>query len=275
MVTVTGESSGTSDPSGGGSGAYPNEPAGFARWAEHDMSCIPGSPGCLLVRGSARQDSWMEMYSVVQDPTAPGGTAVRIRYRKGHPDGQSPGRFFIWNKGSAADATPLGEWYVSLWFQFEGVDWEVPPATLKFWYNRNHGTVIPNLGGMTVAAPAPAGSIVQQFGGWRFWYYPSQTASSTNAYASAPGPVVGRWYHLEQVVQLEGKFGLGDDGLNQGRVRTWVDGELIQDEIKTQWAERPFREFHWAPVWGGVCSGGCPKVRDDFLLVGNVYISGR
>ena len=81
---------------------------------------------------------------------------------------------------------------------------------------------------------------------------------------------------------------LSDPDRENGVMRVWINGILIHEEngIQDQSSDNydaGFMEFHWAPVFGGGYSStntcdddperAC-KVRDDFMRIGHLYISG-
>lgn len=86
---------------------------------------------------------------------------------------------------------------------------------------------------------------------------------------------MGDWHHIELW-----RSSSDPDSAN-GEMKVWVDGDLVVDldDVVDQSSENGdwttgFYSLRWAPVWGGVCSGGCPKTRDDFMLLGDMYVSG-
>lgn len=254
----------------------PNEPAGFTRWAEHDFTELPN--GALSHAGLATT-SYGGNYQIVDDATASEGKALRIRYGKGHRDGTSPGRFFVFDKGGSSASTALREWYISLWVMLEEHPeggWEAPPNELKLWYSgfgrRGRGN---GGGAVSFSHGGPVNTIATGF------------RSRANARASATSVITvqqdnrgagrhifpGRWHHVE----FHGT--LSTPGQSNGTYRMWVDGVLVNEQTAVQnqhpddW-KNGFFEFHWSPVWGGKCSSGCPKKRDDFMRLGHLYISG-
>jgi hypothetical protein len=254
-------------PGAGGGGAWPNEPAGFVRWAEHDFSSLPGARGTSLIYGTASSD-YGSNYSIVSDPRASSGKALRIQYPKGLPDGHTPGRFFVRNPGKRV---PLKEWYVSLWVMLEGANWENPPANLKLWYNGSNrgGSVHLNHGGATRELATAFRT--------RFTARPCKDCVIVNFSDELAGSrktfQVGQWHHIE----FHGT--LSTPGVQDGTYRMWIDGQLVnerhdvQNQHPNDWTDA-FDDFHWAPVWGGACSNGCPKRRTDFMRLGHLYISG-
>jgi hypothetical protein len=252
-------------------GLYPNEPAGFTRWLEHDFSYMPSS-GWAAASGGGYLSTPTNPpnYTVVSDPAAPHGAphSLRIRFPNALPDGVTPGTF-DGRDGNGATIRTLDSWYVSVWFLFEGSDWEAPPATQKFWYNRNTQASDMNLGGMTLGSGVGTRTILSQWYSYRYWHVTSSGGADA-VIQTLPGPQLGTWYHMEQVVQLEGTY----PAMNAANVKTWINGTLMQNANHSAWAAAPFGVFHWAPVWGGACAGGCARERDDYLRIARLYVSG-
>jgi uncharacterized protein YjdB len=256
---------------------YPNQPAGFTRWLEHDFNTLPS--GALSGAGFASV-SYGDTYTTVNESSRPvgSGPVLRIRFPKGMSDGVSPGRFFGWDTNSSATSTALKEWYVSLWIKLEGADWEWPPNEQKLWYNgvgqrgyANWGGPVSfkSLGTRTIGSgvrmrlsttPCP-GCVVD------VWEQPESNAVRVQN---------GQWVHLEAYGKLS------DPDKRNGIRRIWVNGALVlststvldQSTTNGDWTTG-FSEFHWAPVWGGYCGEvRCPKTRDDYMRIAHLYISG-
>jgi hypothetical protein len=79
----------------------------------------------------------------------------------------------------------------------------------------------------------------------------------------------GDWHQWEAV------FEVNTMGRNDGKLRMWVDGQLVMDyhDITYVTSKTPygFHGFKWNPTWGG--SGG-QRTRDDAILIDHVYLSG-
>jgi hypothetical protein len=82
-----------------------------------------------------------------------------------------------------------------------------------------------------------------------------------------PEIVRGQWIHLEIHAR-----NASADGVNDGLVRWWVNGELAGDHPNIERPALPWTEFHGNPVWGG--SGGVVQ-KDQFLWMNNLFLAGR
>lgn len=265
------------EKSGGGSAAYPNEPSGFTRWLEHDFQRLPD--------GDASHAGWFSTaygmnYTIVAEASTPsprgGDRVLRIRFPAGQPDGSSPGRFFGFDKsGGSSSSTALKEWYVSLWVMFEGNDWEWPPAAQKLWYNGIGKRGVGSKGGMVAVESPGTLTVSGESRRLRFSTRETESAVSLNNTQNVDGSgrfKVGQWNHIEFYGQAS------TPNVADARMRLWVNGTLVTETIRQNQAtpdwDTGFFEFHWAPVFGGSCSSGCPKTRDDYMRIAHVYVSG-
>jgi len=276
-----------------GSLNFPNEPAGFQRWAEHDMRSLPD--GNLSHQGYANTD-YGSNYVIVEDGSAPNGKALRIRYPEGMRGGVTPGRFFVWDQDGPdsnpnRNATELDEFYISLHIKLDGPDWEFPSSELKMYYMAG--------GRLGSQGWSHLGYRTSQFGNYtsgEVLYSPEYRGihGSVRAYRGEPAPryrhddeprhlhQVGEWRHIEYYRKTS------DVNVENGILKLWVDGHLlihetgILDQTDTDGDyTMGFHQFHWAPVFGGGYNGGDPdedgrhyKSRDDFMRLGHLYISG-
>jgi uncharacterized protein YjdB len=286
---VTGQSAGTTEIRGvheglGGeasvaitensrSGRYPNEPAGFVRWVEHDMTTLPYGP--LSGAGYASTD-YGDNYTLIADPERPvgSGDVLRIRYPEGHSDGNSPGRFFAYDQRTVDERTILREWYVSLWVKLEGEDWEWPPNELKLWYN-GVGNIGEASKGGAHGFNSPGALAISDRVQPRIVWRKTRTSLSSAENGTIAQEKVGQWLHFEFLGEIS------TPDVADARYQVWINGTQLNDRyvqnqslIDGPWTTG-FYEFHWAPVWGGKCySPGCPKTRDDYMRIANLYISG-
>ncbi len=79
----------------------------------------------------------------------------------------------------------------------------------------------------------------------------------------------GEWHTIEVLLVSS------TPGLNNGRVKTWLDGKPQTDVSDVMWApvgtDNSFRQFDLNPLWGGL--GGTISV-PQFLSVGQIHLSG-
>ncbi|MEX2531206.1 MAG: Ig-like domain-containing protein [Gemmatimonadota bacterium] len=275
-VTVQGAGEGSS---GGTSADRPNEPEGFSPWLDHDFSCVPGTE-CTVASGTGHFSSHGPggNYSIIQDPSFPGTgqDVLRIRYPQGLPDGSSPGRFFGHDKaGGASVSTALAEWYVALWVKLDGPGWEVPPNELKLWYNGLGDRSRASRGGkVSLAHGGNTNSVTDAFGRLRVSTRANDSSVAENFTSSSADFTVGEWH----LVEFYGKA--STPGKSDGAVRIYLNGKQVLSQSNIQNQDEPgwdvgFFEFHWSPVWGGSCGDGCPKLRDDTIRLGSLYVSGK
>ena len=75
-----------------------------------------------------------------------------------------------------------------------------------------------------------------------------------------------RWYAVEQYVQLN------TPGQNDGIIRAWIDGRLVED--KTDWRWRDVDSLKIEEVWMNVYHGGTdPAPQDLVLYIDNVVVA--
>ncbi len=278
-----------------GSAERPNEPAGFEPWFEHDWQTFPTcrSSGCDMPASGA---GWFKAFgtnsnlstaTLVEDSAAPHGKgrSVRILAPEGHPIGSG---FFslslrssdVGGVSEAQDAaTKLQKWYISYWIQFEPnpIDgrWDIRTHQLRQFTVNRQIVGVPSLFGYTFRWPGAFGPS-NGWGPHRMWGRDSPTSGTVDHFNQSPGPSVGRWHHIEMVFDRTVKspplFAEGEDGVGPMAVSLWMDGVLIRDEFVSDfYADKPFMELflNFNP------SGGETFQRDEFIRIGDVYVSGE
>jgi hypothetical protein len=269
---------------------YPNEPAGFAPWFEHDWQTFPDdfcqvlpASGVGTMRSTCYAGSTLyENFTLVEDPTAPHGRGKSLRHIQ--PEGQlaghsaggfnlySPKKGAAWNSTSFDDQVKLRAWYRSHWVMFEPDpvtgDWQFGDSHMRtFWQNRNLGNGHGNVGLQSPPSPRPPNRY-DFYRGATMWH----SDPSTIYFGDEVILPVGEWHHHEYLWERLGGF--GEEG--ESRIRAWVNGILIMDEVITHNMMRPFGIDHFAMVWSGGGGAANPNVRiqDDFVRFGDIYISG-
>ena len=263
---------------GGGSALRPNEPEGLSPWFHHDMRSLPDGPASH--EGAVAWTTYESNYTIedVDPADHPLGRSqvLQIRFPEGHPDGASPGAFGAVDQGSAGTSTELDEWYVSVHVKLVGPDWEAPPSDQKLWYNQIGNRDTHQGGYVSLRGGGQPNTLTTE---WPFIQSQYRTCpgcvGDINTESVPGGFSVGDWHHIELW-----RSSSDPDSAN-GEMKVWVDGDLVVDldDVVDQSSENGdwttgFYSLRWAPVWGGVCSGGCPKTRDDFMLLGDMYVSG-
>jgi hypothetical protein len=265
-------------------GRYPNEPAGFVPWFEHDWQTWPQTRVFHPASGAGHIYSRSSNFELIDDPDAPHGRGMSLRHRqpKGQPSGSTGGVFDIYSipnrAKNSADHVLLKSVYRSHWVMFEPDprtgDWQFGNTHMRtFWGNRDWGDA-----GFRVSIRSPSTNATARsatFRGFGGWFYPtSDTSPSTSKVWTDSEHVyqVGRWYHFESLVETEGKFGSDSLGINRTRIRMWVDGVLKLDETRDVYFSYPLGNEHFGMVWlGGSMS---ERLQDDFVRLGDIYISG-
>src|SRR3989344_5581432 len=260
------------------SGNSPNQPAGFSPWLEHDFQTLPNNTPASHTGRFITMRGGTGNYEIVTDTSTPsprgGSKVLRIKFPKGMVSGVDPGAFFGHN--NANPSTPLDEWYTSFWVKFDGSDWEWPPAAQKLWYTSIGNRELPSYGGTLMLSTGNSKSSINP--GPVYTWVTNRKATEVVAdqwYGGTPGiSTDGKWHHIE----FYGKRSTPD--VADGRRKVWIDGiktldVAVQDQSFTNNWLTGFFEFHFSPVWGGVCDPDCPKTRDDFMRIAHLYISGK
>ena len=94
------------------------------------------------------------------------------------------------------------------------------------------------------------------------------TFGDTEFYTDHCGGILdqNRWYSVEQYVQLN------TPGENDGIIRAWVDGRLVEE--KTDWRWRDVDTLHIENIWMNVYHGGTATAPSDLVLyIDNVVIA--
>ncbi|HXF94746.1 MAG TPA: hypothetical protein VNI61_01465, partial [Gemmatimonadales bacterium] len=100
-------------PTPPGSGAYPNQPAGFRRIAEHAFG--PGPLGSTALAGEwSNPGSPLYVHRNVPGAPQSGPDVLEFRWPRNTPAGVSPGRFTAWDRLDLRQATRYHELYISM-----------------------------------------------------------------------------------------------------------------------------------------------------------------
>jgi hypothetical protein len=266
---------------------YPNEPAGFVPWFEHDWQTmvtdfnqeIPASGVGWLRSWSENTNSvFPDNTELVDDPDAPHGfgKSVRIRWQEGQ-DGAGPSMFGCLREpygGSLQNKISLQKWYISYWVYWEPnpLDGMVEMAAgqmRQYSVNRQHtGRAMYGWTFRSYASDAPR----DVFQSYRLWGYPSSGGSSVTHAESSPGPAVGEWLHIETVMDRTVKAPPLWGSSGDMAIKVWVNGEVLLDTIAGDfYSEHPFLEFAVTLVG----SGGSIRTRADYMRISGIYISGE
>ena len=277
VATGTTQAAGDPPPPPSQPGTNPNEPAGFQRFAENDLT-VPlldytAATGLL---GLWRAEILDSDNTYVADAAAPKSPlpVFQGKYPAGWTAGYTPIKWEGWDgaANSLGYGTEMAQMYLSLWIRFPGADYENQSVGTKFFYlgvgesKASAGNQLytmlyhPSGAGQTIASNFPV-SMEQQ----------SAVAGVNNRTEITAAPVfsIGAWHRMEFVLQLN------TIGQANGVFRWWIDGTLVMDYRDMIYVDAAnplgFFTFKFWPYWGG---GGGTRTRDDYIQVDHLYLSG-
>ena len=277
VATGTTQAAGDPPPPPSQPGTNPNEPAGFQRFAENDLT-VPlldytAATGLL---GLWRAEILDSDNTYVADAAAPKSPlpVFQGKYPAGWTAGYTPIKWEGWDgaANSLGYGTEMAQMYLSLWIRFPGADYENQSVGTKFFYlgvgesKASAGNQLytmlyhPSGAGQTIASNFPV-SMEQQ----------SAVAGVNNRTEVTASPVfsIGAWHRMEFVLQLN------TIGQANGVFRWWIDGTLVMDYRDMIYVDAAnplgFFTFKFWPYWGG---GGGTRTRDDYIQVDHLYLSG-
>jgi len=220
----------------GNPNAHPNEPAGFARFAEHNMSSLPTYPkslGGLAGAWSTYPVGDPDLAVVTPDLTAPESppNVFRSRFPKGLTAGHGPVFITGWD-AAGNTAGQKSKIYFSLWIKILGPDFE----------NQQAGT---KMGFFGYALPPTSGAGTQSFlwldnsSGHQgvFSQFKMQVRQELNPGFNPPYSnknwdqnvdnrmlmTAGTWHHWELIMELN------TPGQANGVLKWWIDGIQIMN----------------------------------------------
>lgn len=291
-------------PAGSQGGLYPNQPAGYSRIAETDMSAMPSktsmiagkaavlaTPASLetIVSGSVLPSTFPDATAHFLKHVIEAGTAAGYAEASNHY-----AQFDMWALGEQTSANggpsdvEYSAFYQSTYFSVygNGTTIETPPPGIKalgYWGVTNNNQNSSGSGPTQIYAMftpvSPSGTsplTTSQFSIDMITQNGSNIRFSQNLNTSKH-VVVGQVHHFEQVLTL------GTAGSANGTWDWWLDGVQIGHYtnvpyINSAYASKGgnglsgFWGWQFSPYWGG--SGGANKTRDDAIYVGYTYISG-
>jgi hypothetical protein len=287
--------------------SYPNEPAGYVPWFEHDWQTWPNNKsqkmlasGAGMIKASDYASDAAEAFLLVDDPDAPHGKGKSLRHklRDGQPVGSTSGTFNLHSpkpgtgtSHSYKDQVKLRNVYRSHWVYFEP-----DPVTndfmfgiqhmRTFWWNRSYGSARGGNVSLTCPDTFVSGVGPSRTDTWKgpgYWYFKDYNVGSTTRHNNMT-LAVGVWYHVEYLWESEGNYNAGTsetsysnedgpEGVNNGRMRTWVDGVLVRDDAIQQHVRAPLANDHFGMVFLSG-SSSWPRIQDDFIRFGDIYVSG-
>lgn len=297
-TTVTASSDGQSDAvtvevsgavSTGGSARYPNEPAGYEPWFEHDWQTFPQSRSELLSHPSASgtgyfhswgnfDNHWERAPELIDDPDARHGFGKSLRFilPAGHPIGRS---IFSWSHRGTGDIG-LKEIYASFWLYLEpnpadGL-WEMPEKWRLFSLNRHTGGDCTHSTVLGLSLKRYPGGVRGDFGDFWTWGYNQCASASSSTLANSVGGEVGQWLQIE--LQLK-RLNVGTTWVEDGdsEYRLWINGTKIIDAVVTHSMSKPITQqlinTNPSGAWESSTNRQY-KLRDDYLRYSGFYVSG-
>ncbi len=250
--------------------AYPNQPAGFTRFAENTCAGVAGSTTGTPLAGSwsfYNQDSNNFFASDGSDPVSPPGIWVANLY-VGMPAGIGPGGGFAgWN--AAGNATTYRQLYMAFWFRVREATYEAKVYP---------GTKIALVGYNSPISSGSNDGIIEILSGGQAFGSAFQLAFiQQNNVARQMSPNVNTsslftcaaWHRIETVLLLNSAMGVAD-----GTFKMWIDGIQTHNYTDVKYITTTTNAFFsqkWEITWGG---GPGTRTTDNHLDYAHAYLSG-
>ena len=231
-----------------GSGAWPNEPAGYPTVADDPFNALTGN-GWNIV------DNALGLVTITTDASAPLSppSVIQYFYPIGFLGGIGPGAVFYRLGG-------LRQVYVGLWWKPSN-PWQGHVSNSnKIQYLRTD-----NSGNMAMVMYGPPG------GPFEVRVYPEFTTSPGVWLVPNRGNgqvTLGQWHRIEWLVV----YNTSTTPPN-GVVRWWMDGRLVGDYANQSFPSELLKEYKLSAVWGG--AEAITKTENDYYWYDHVHISGR
>jgi hypothetical protein len=259
-------------PSGGNS--HPNEPSGFIRFAEHNMSSLPSFPrtlGGLMGSWYGHPQGDPDLVVVNPDTSAPESppNTVRTRFFAGLQGGIAPVNMGGWDAAGTGAGGQKSKLYVSVWVHILGPDYQNHPVGTKMGFIA-YGEVVSGAQNQGVFRLKGNGSTAPQHS-FKLEVHQQNHVNRVlgQNVNGASLMTTGTWHQWEWLVELN-TLGQAD-----GILKWWIDGTLIMDYSDMEYIlpgfQTKFHQWRWQPVWGGT---GSVRTRDDFIAIDHVYMSG-
>jgi hypothetical protein len=228
-----------------GSGAWPNEPAGFVTITDNPWNITVGS-------GWNRRSGGTD--SIISDATAPLSPASVLQYiyPVGLVDGVAP----------ATQYYPVGtkEIFVGMWWK-PSSPWQGDISSvnkIQFLQVQNSSIY------MTMYGPNGGPYELRVDAQW-----PEQGTAWLVPNVGSGRVTLGQWHRLEWYLKYESSYGAGD-----GIVRWWMDGVLVGNYTNVRFPnDNGFVEYQISPTWGG--NTGDVKREQDYYWFDHSHLSKR
>lgn len=224
------------------SGDWPHEPAGLTRISDQPWDAL-SLTGWILQFGTAL---------IGLDPAAPRSppNVLTIIYPIGFVGGSAPGTEML-------PLPMLHQVFVGTWWKVSD-PWQGHPSNsnkVQYLFSNGDGSMAMIMYGH------PGGPYeMRVFPDWHgAWLTPNV--------ANIP-VTLGQWHQIEWLVE----YGPTQDPPS-GRVRWWMDGQLLGDWSNVRLSSLPLAAYKVAPVWGGAEPE--LKTEIDYYWYDHTYISGR
>jgi uncharacterized protein YjdB len=284
------------------SARYPNEPARFVTWFEHDWQTFPKTTDECVVPASGTGymifcgvSASVERGSLIDDPDAPHGfgKSIRVHWPANFPVGSGFFNYAIrsterrTNPDRIDTSIPLQKWYISTWVYLEpdaAGEWEMNFNQLRHFTGNRHITGLgrASVFGWTLRGDVVDGSSMDydrngdRMRDYRLWGYRSPGGSSASFATTTPGLPIGQWVHMELLFDRTVKgtrlFSADEDGIGPVAVRYWANGQLLMDRVvEDVWMSHPFMELFFNLNQ----SSGVRPTTDKFIRLSGTYVSGE
>ena len=257
---------------------HAHEPAGYERFVEADFTDPKEEAGAAATRvgqwegrGPRQGNLRLEVdSSAPQSPPA----VMTTRFPRGLLAGRGPVEIGAWAGREGGGPLRYRAIYFTMWVKIKGRDFYQNSSGTKmgyFGYGRsperspgNEGIIILEGRGAQHFTASAFALHFYQGGHTRPERVLRQNADRRELMT------VGRWHQWELLMEAN------ERGHPNGVLRMWIDGIQIMDyhnlTFITPQAPNGFFSWRWNPTWGG---GQGPRIRDDFMEIDHVYISGQ
>jgi hypothetical protein len=281
---------------------YPNEPAGFVKWFEHDWQTFPATTDECVVPASGA--GYMVLCGVsanvsrarlIDDTDAPHGfgKSLRVHWPADFPVGHGFFNYAIRSTSSRTmpgvidSSVKLQKWYISTWVYLEPMN--ARGEWLMNWDQLRHFVGNRHIGGSEVKAMFGwtfKGGIKGEEPYWsdwsgqtrhtRLWGFPAPDASTVTHANASPGLPVGQWIHMEllfdRTVKRPPLFSPDEDGIGPVHVTFWANSEVVMDTVvEGVWMSHPFMELFFNLNQ----SGGIRPEAERYMRLIGTYVSGE
>ena len=231
-----------------GSGAWPNEPAGYPTVTDDPFNALTGN-GWNIV------DNTLGLVTIGVDPNAPFSPPSVIQYLFpiGFVGGNGPGAVFYRVGG-------LTQMYVGLWWKPSN-PWQGHVSNSnKIQYVRtdSHGNMFMAMYGIP-SGPFELRVYPEFSTSPGVWLVPNRGNGQVK---------LGQWHRIEWLI-IYNTSSTPPNGI----VRWWMDGRLVGDYTNISFPPEPITEYKMSAIWGG--AEPTLKQEIDYYQYDHVHLSGK